>query len=245
MSLATRATRGPPGAPRGLFTRFAHTYEHDGGPSSAVAASVLLVPVRTRPPATPEPAAPEVEVRRSRRRTRTVTAFRENGRLVVAIPDRFTRVQEREWVRRMVEKVESAERRRRPSDERLATRAAELSRQYLGGQARPTSVTWSPRQGRRWGSCTVAEGTIRISTRVQGMPPWVLDYVLLHELAHLLCAGHGPAFWALLGGYPHLDRARGFLEGVAHASDMPASPDEPASSDEPNDGVEPQPAGAV
>ena len=188
---------------------------------------MLLVPARPRPEALPDPPTPEVEVRRSRRRTRTVTAFRENGRLVVAIPARFTRVQEREWVRRMVAKVESSERRRRPSDERLATRAAELSRRYLGGQARPTSVTWSARQGRRWGSCTVAEGTIRISTRVQGMPTWVLDYVLLHELAHLLSAGHGPEFWSLLGGYPHLDRARGFLEGVAHASDMPPVPDEP------------------
>ena len=168
---------------------------------------------------------PDVEVRRSRRRTRTVTAFRENGRLVVAIPDRFTRVQEREWVRRMVAKVESSEQRRRPSDERLAARAAELSRRYLGGQARPSSVAWSSRQGKRWGSCTVAEDAIRISTRVQGMPTWVLDYVLLHELAHLLCAGHGPAFWALLGGYPHLDRARGFLEGVAHASDLPDADD--------------------
>lgn len=177
-----------------------------------------------------------------------MTAFRENGRLVVAIPARFTRVQEREWVQRMVARVESAERRRRPSDERLYTRAAELSRRYLGGQAQPTSVTWSSRQGRRWGSCTVAEGTIRISTRVQGMPGWVLDYVLLHELAHLLCAGHGPQFWALLGGYPHLDRARGFLEGVAHATDQALPPaDEPdagtaddpdaRSADEPPEGM--------
>lgn len=203
---------------------------------------MLLVPTRPRPTVAPDPSMPDVEVRRSRRRTRTVTAFRENGRLVVAIPDRFTRVQEREWVRRMVAKVESSEQRRRPSDERLAARAAELSRRYLGGQARPTSVAWSSRQGRRWGSCSVAEGAIRISTRVQGMPTWVLDYVLLHELAHLLCAGHGPAFWALLGGYPHLDRARGFLEGVAHASDMPGSDDGADGDASPDvDGAEPGP----
>ncbi len=149
-----------------------------------------------------------------------MTAFREGGRLVVAIPARFTRVQEREWVRRMVSQVESQEQRRRPSDEYLATRAAELSRQYLGGQARPTGVAWSTRQGRRWGSCTSVEGTIRISTRMRGMPGWVLDYVLLHELAHLLSAGHGPEFWALLGGYPRLERARGFLDGFGFASDV-------------------------
>lgn len=189
------------------------------------------------PPAQPDVPAYDVEVRRSRRRTRTVTAFRENGRLVVAIPDRFTRVQEREWVRRMVARVEASERRRRPSDEKLAARAAELSRRYLGGQARPTSVTWSSRQGKRWGSCTVSEGTIRISTQLQGMPGWVLDYVLLHELAHLLCAGHGPEFWALLGGYPRLERARGYLEGFAAAAALPTSDD-----DEPGD--RPRDAGA-
>lgn len=159
-------------------------------------------------------------MRRSRRRTRTVTAYREGGRTIVAIPARFTRVQEREWVRRMVTRLETQERRRRPSDERLAARAAELSRQYLGGQARPESVAWSRRQGKRWGSCSIADGAIRISTRVRGMPGWVLDYVLLHELAHLLCAGHGPEFWALLGGYPRTERARGFLDGFSFASDV-------------------------
>ena len=47
------------------------------------------------------------------------------------------------------------------------------------------------------------------------MPPWVIDYVLLHELAHLVEQGHGPRFWALLEGYPRTERARGFLEGFA------------------------------
>lgn len=162
----------------------------------------------------------EVEVRRSRRRTRTVTAFREGGRTVVAIPDRFTRAQEREWVHTMVTRMLASAARRTPSDERLARRAAELSHRYLDGRARPVSVAWSSRQGRRWGSCTPSEGTIRISTRVQGMPAWVLDYVLVHELVHLLEPGHGPRFWALVAAYPRTERARGFLEGVAHAADL-------------------------
>ncbi|WP_250446005.1 YgjP-like metallopeptidase domain-containing protein [Actinotalea sp. C106] len=165
-------------------------------------------------------------MRRSRRRVRTVTAFREGGRLVVAIPARFTRTQEREWVRRMVTKLVSQEQRRRPSDEQLLARATELSTRYLQGRARPTSVAWVTNQGRRWGSCTPGEGTIRISSRVRGMPRWVLDYVLLHELAHLLHAGHGPEFWALVERYPRTERARGFLEGVAYATDAPADEDE-------------------
>ena len=86
----------------------------------------------------------------------------------------------------------------------------------------PTSVRWSTNQGRRWGSCTPSDGTIRISDRVRGMPRWVLDYVLLHELAHLLHAGHGPEFWAELDAYPRTLRARGFLEGYAYAAERGA-----------------------
>ncbi len=158
-----------------------------------------------------------VEVRRSRRRLRTVTAYREGDRTVVAIPARFTRAQEREWVQRMLRRLGDQERRRRPSDEQLATRATELSARYLGGRAVPASVAWSGNQGRRWGSCTPSDGSIRISDRVQGMPRWVLDYVLLHELTHLLHAGHGPDFWDLVQTYPRTERARGFLDGVTFA----------------------------
>lgn len=157
----------------------------------------------------------QVEVRRSRKRVRTVSAWREGERTVVAIPARFTAAQEREWVRRMLTRLASQERRRRPSDTELERRAADLSARYLGGRAQASSVRWSSNQGRRWGSCTPLDGTIRISDRVRGMPGWVLDYVLLHELNHLLHAGHGPEFWAELEAYPRTQRARGFLEGYA------------------------------
>ena len=185
-----------------------------------------------------EAALGTVEVRRSARRVRTVTAFREGGRIVVAIPARFTRTQEREWVRRMVTRLTSQDQRRRPSDERLAARAAELSRRYLDGVAVPRSITWSSQQGRRWGSCTPSEGTIRISTRVQGMPAWVLDYVVLHELAHLVHGGHGPEFWALVAAYPRTDRARGFLEGYSYAADAPAREGEGEGDDTADDAVD-------
>lgn len=156
----------------------------------------------------------DVEVRRSRRRTRTVSAFRENGRIIVAIPARFTRAQEREWVARMVVDLERKESRRKPSDAQLARRAAELSTRYLDGRAVPASVQWSSRQNRRWGSCTPLDRSIRLSTRLQGMPEWVVDYVLLHELVHLLHAGHDAEFWAELARFPDHERAKAFLEGA-------------------------------
>lgn len=163
-----------------------------------------------------------MEIRRSRKRVRTVTAWREGDRTIVAIPARFTRAQENEWVRRMLARLAAQERRRRPSDDELMARATELSTKYLDGRAKPTTVRWSTNQGRRWGSCTPSDGTIRISDRVRGMPRWVLDYVLLHELAHLLHAGHGPDFWAVLDAYPRTLRARGFLEGYAYAAERGA-----------------------
>jgi predicted metal-dependent hydrolase len=169
--------------------------------------------------------AAEVEVRRSRRRRRTVSAYRDGGRTIVLIPARFTRAEEAEWVAAMVQRLAAQDRRRRPSDAALARRAGELSTRYLGGQARPTSVAWVSNQNSRWGSCTPADGTIRISSRVRGMPAWVLDYVLLHELAHLLEPRHGPAFWALLESYPRTERARGYLEGVSAAAGLDAGED--------------------
>jgi hypothetical protein len=72
----------------------------------------------------------------------------------------------------------------------------------------------------RWGSCTPADGTIRVSERLREMPGWVLDYVLVHELAHLLVPGHGADFWELVGRYPRAERARGYLEGVAAAAGL-------------------------
>ncbi len=174
---------------------------------------------------TENPRLGPVEVRRSRRRSRTVTAYREGGRTIVAIPARFTRAQEREWVRRMLDRLATQEQRRRPSDDQLVRRAAELNQRYLGGRAVPSSVRWSGNQGRRWGSCSVGDGSIRLSDRLRGMPQWVTDYVLLHELAHLLHAGHGPEFWAELEAYPRTERARGFLEGYSFAERAPGDGD--------------------
>lgn len=161
----------------------------------------------------PEPdPPPPVEVRRSARRRRTVSAYRDGDRTVVLLPARLTRAEERHWVDTMLAQLAARERRTRPSDAELARRAQLLAARYLPG-AVPSSVRWVDNQQQRWGSCTVADRSIRLSSRLRDMPEWVIDYVLLHELAHLHVPGHGRDFWRLLASYPHLDRARGFLEG--------------------------------
>ena len=167
----------------------------------------------------------QVEVRRSARRRRTVSAYRDGDRTVVLIPARMTRAEEREWVAVMLERLAKQDRKLRPSDRDLLARATELSRTWLAGRAKPASVRWVGNQGSRWGSCTPVDRTIRLSSRLQGMPAWVVDYVLVHELAHLLVPGHGPDFWALVDEFPRTERARGYLEGVSHAAGLDLSDD--------------------
>jgi len=164
---------------------------------------------------------PVVEVRRSDRRRRTVSAYRDGERVVVLIPGQFSRAEEREWVDRMLERLAARDQRPRRSDAELTARARRLVAQYLAeypAAGRPTSVRWVSNQNGRWGSCTPADRTIRISDRIMDMPGWVVDYVLLHELVHLVVPSHSPRFWALVGRYPRSERARGYLEGVSAAA---------------------------
>jgi len=167
------------------------------------------------------PGKPDVEVRRSQRRYRTVSAYRDGPRVVVLIPDQFTRAEEREWVDRMLERLAARDGRARRTDAELTVRAVRLADRYLPehrAMTRQASVRWVTNQNGRWGSCTPADATIRISDRIMTMPEWVVDYVLLHELVHLVIPTHGPDFWALVGRYPKSERARGYLEGVAAAT---------------------------
>jgi predicted metal-dependent hydrolase len=160
---------------------------------------------------------PPVEVRRSARRRRTVSAYREGESIVVLLPARMTRAEERHWVEVMTERLVARERRSRPSDAELLRRARSVAERYLDARVEPASVRWVDNMGSRWGSCTAEDRTIRLSSRLRSMPAYVVDYVLLHELAHLVVPAHGPRFWALLEGYPRTERARGFLDGWSAA----------------------------
>ena len=159
----------------------------------------------------------DVEVRRSARRKRTVSAYRQDGKLIVLMPASFTHEEERLWIERMAAKVDRNARRTRGSDEQLMARARELSELYLDGRAVPASLRWVDNMTTRWASCSTGSREIRVSDRLQAMPDWVLGYVLIHELAHLIEASHSAYFWRLVDRYPKAERAKGYLEGVTAA----------------------------
>jgi hypothetical protein len=179
--------------------------------------------VATRPTRTTErrPAhdgRPELEVVRSTRRRRTVTAFPRDGRIVVQLPAGLPVAEEERLIARLVDRVTGRARARAAGgDAELAARAADLADRYVDG-VRPTSVAWSSRMATRYGSCTPGDGSLRLSDRLAACPAYVVDAVLVHELAHLLEPGHGPAFRAIVARYPDLDRAEAFLAGMEFGS---------------------------
>lgn len=173
-----------------------------------------------------------VEVQRSARRRRTISAHRVGERIVVQVPARMTRAEEAMWVEKMVRRVLAGERRRMRSDDDLLARARALSARHLDAAAEPAAVRWVDNQLQRWGSCTPEDRTIRLSRRLDGLPDYVVDYVLMHELVHLVEPGHGPEFRALMSRYPKLERAEGYLEAVdaqQPAAGQPADRGTPAA----------------
>jgi len=147
-----------------------------------------------------------VQLERSTKRRRTVGARLTDDVLKIVVPSWMSRAEQDHWVEVMSNKF-----RRKLSTERidLAERAGLLSRRY--DLPRPVDIRWSDAMNSRWASCTPATGTIRVSSRIAKFPDWVIDYVLVHELAHLHVADHSPAFWRLARRYPKAERAIGYL----------------------------------
>lgn len=155
-----------------------------------------------------------VEVIRSARRKRTVGAEMRGDVLRVTVPSWMSAADEATWVAKM-----SASFRRKHSADRidLQRRAATLAHRHR--LPVPDEIRWADDMTTRWGSCTTATRTIRISTRLTAFPDWVLDYVIVHELCHLRVRGHGDDFWALVHRYPKAERAIGYL--IAKSGDDP------------------------
>jgi hypothetical protein len=147
-----------------------------------------------------------VEVVRSKRRKRTIQAYVVNGRVRVLIPAGLALDEEQKIVDDMVAR---ATRRLSRQAVDVEQRARDVARKY--GLPEPSHIEWSDRQLSRWGSCTPSDGKVRISSRLATMPTWVLDWVLVHELAHLAVTDHGEKFQALVGRYELGERAEGYL----------------------------------
>ncbi len=162
---------------------------------------------------------PNVEIIRSKKRKKTVQAKEVNGKLYVYLPAGMDEGKEKKYIDRIVRKVEERKRRQKLNDgESLVRHARELNKRYFEGKLK-FDIKYVTNQNSRFGSCTTEDGTIRISDRLADMPSWVRDYVIVHELAHIIQPNHSKKFWELVNRYKYTERARGYLMAVGMESD--------------------------
>jgi len=163
----------------------------------------------------PQPAtlfAPDVEVRVSKRRKKSAGAHWEGDRIVVVVPSHLRGADRDDMVAHLTRRLTRHRPHLHASDAFLEERATHLGALYLDG-VQPASIRWATNQTKRWGSCTMATREIRISSRLRVAPPWVLDAVIVHELAHLIEPNHSPRFRELEARYPRKRDADLFLDG--------------------------------
>lgn len=155
-----------------------------------------------------------VEIIRSRRRKRTVSAELKNGVLQVRAPATMNDADLAPIIEKLQKRLHKRVNKPPQSDAELEKRAQTLNKRYFNGRLRWQSIRYVTNQNKRFGSCTPSQGTIRLSHRLAAMPAWVRDYVIIHELAHLEEANHSPSFWELVNQYPLTERARGYLMAI-------------------------------
>jgi predicted metal-dependent hydrolase len=161
----------------------------------------------------------KIEVVRSSRRKKTVSAQMDGETMVVRAPASMSEVDLQKAIENLRIRIKRRQEKKALSDDDLEKRARMLNRRFFGGRLRWRSIRWVSNQNKRFGSCTPSQGTIRISHRVGALPQWVQDYVFVHELAHLLEGNHGPHFWKLANRYPLTERARGYLMALGLEED--------------------------
>ena len=168
---------------------------------------------------------PPVRVIRSARRQKTVSARMSDGVLVVRVPGWTTKDEEQALVSKVLARFEE---KWRCGHLPLEPRARELAARF--GLPEPRSIRWSSRQRLRWGSCSTSTGDIRISSRLADAPPWVLDHVIIHELAHLVVAEHSPEFQAIVNRNPYAERAEGYLLALSDLGGTASTSEEALAS---------------
>ena len=154
----------------------------------------------------------EIKIIRSPKRKKTVSARLNNGVLAVyapsGIPDKELQPIIARFKERLLRKNLKKELDRKQDLKEIAEK---LNKIYFGGRLQITAIEYSTNQNSRFGCCNLKTGRILISHRLAAMPAWVRDYVIVHELAHLIVPNHSQSFHDLTVKYKLEERAIGYL----------------------------------
>ena len=156
---------------------------------------------------------------RSKKRKKTIQAKEIKGKIFVYLPAAMDKEREQNYIREIIKKMEEKKKREKLNSNGLLTkRAEELNRKYFDGKLK-FEIKYVTNQKSKFGSCSPKSRKIRISDRISNMPRWVRDYVIIHELAHLVHPNHSKEFWNLVDRYKYAERAKGYLIAVGMVAD--------------------------
>jgi predicted metal-dependent hydrolase len=153
-----------------------------------------------------------IKILRSKKRRRTVSARLVKDILIVRAPENIPESRLEKVIAELKAKIERKQLKEDLNKrENLVQRAREFNLRYFENKLNISSIEYVTDQHSKFGCCNYRTGRIRISHRISAMPQWVRDYVIIHELAHLVVPGHSQAFWNIVNRYKLTERARGYL----------------------------------
>ncbi len=144
---------------------------------------------------------PTVHIQRQNRKS---LSMRVNaaGEVIVAIPRwmKPSNPQVKRFIKQGLVKLQDYV----PDEKPIAKHSAKTVRKMVKTWAQRMGVTPSRVQfrhmTRKWGSCS-SKGSITLNTSLYYLPHYLVEYVVVHELAHLIELNHSPAFWSILAQY--------------------------------------------
>jgi len=153
-----------------------------------------------------------VEITRSSRRRKSVGARLKGNVMLVSAPCHIPDTSLESIIKSLKEKFSKSLLRKKLNQEKCLVDVAEgINRKYFYGKLKDYFIEYVTGQKSKFGCCNYQSRSIRISHRIAFMPQWVRDYVIMHELAHLIEPNHSKAFWDLVANYKLAERARGYL----------------------------------
>ena len=162
-----------------------------------------------------------IKILRSKKRRRTVSARLVKDILIVRAPESIPESSLQKVVAEFKARIERKQLKEELNkDESLAQRAREFNLRYFDNKLNINSIEYVTDQNSKFGCCNYRTGCIRISHRISAMPQWVRDYVIIHELAHLVVSDHSRAFWDIVNLYKLAERARGYLIAVGGLEEL-------------------------
>jgi predicted metal-dependent hydrolase len=157
-----------------------------------------------------------LELKVTRKRVKNINARLRGSTLSVSAPHRVPAGELEETIRRLARRLVRRCRADAVNEGRPAVEIARRVAARFPDPPKVADVVFVTNQTARWGSYSLRTGIVRLNAALRLMPPWVLEAVVVHELAHAFHPDHSPAFWELARRVcPKTDRARAFLEGVS------------------------------